>query len=237
MCGVIRRGDRNKIGLSLQKMTKAPIADSGKSEASIDFLPEPSQRANSDDDFLPEPSQRARSDDDFEALDEASNSSSAREKNLDTNPSPLAGRVFASWKDVTNAVQREALAANKQVSCTSSLSGRWKKVYRCVHWLGCRKRHCQQILDLACDKYHTDENMRAEFTRLNPFDGKGACNYAVVALWNKSKGFHITSAEVSNFQHNRSTNVFTFASFYEVSIIHVHVIVLCLCFLYHTTSL
>jgi hypothetical protein len=98
----------------------------------------------------------------------------------------FAGLMFTSWKEVTNAVQCAALQENKQVSCTSALSGRHKKVYKCVHWLGCLKRHKQRILDLACDKYPADEHMRGEFINLNPFGGQGACNYSVVALWNQS---------------------------------------------------
>ena len=189
---------------------EVPIAAAENCEASIDLFPDPSQSPNSDDDF--------------EASDEPITSSSATAKDLHANQPSLAGLMFTSWKDVTNAVQCTALQMNKQVSCTAFLSGRWEKVYKCVHWLGCRKRHCQQILDLACDKYPSDEHMRAEFIRLNPFEGKGACNYSVVALWNKSKGFHIPSTKDSNFQHGRSSIVITFASLRLVfSIIHVYI--------------
>jgi hypothetical protein len=120
--------------------------------------------------------------------------------------------VFSSWKEITNAVQSAALQDNKQVSYTSALSGRHKKVYKCVHWLGCLKRHKQHILDLACDKYPADEHMRAEFIRLNPFGGQGACYYSVVAHWNQSKGFHVNT-QLSNFSHNRYyTVIHAFAS-------------------------
>lgn len=117
---------------------------------------------------------------------------------------PFDGLVLTSWTDIRNAVQGHALTSNKQVSCTAALCGTHKKVYKCVHWLGCRKRHNQHILDLACDKYPLDERMRAEFIRMNPFQGEGACNYSVVGRWNKSKGFHI---ECSNLNHNRYKNL------------------------------
>ena len=115
---------------------------------------------------------------------------------------PFIGLIFTSWKEVTNAVQCAALKENKQVSCTAALSGSQKKVYKCVHWLGCLKRHKQRILDLACDKYPADDHMRAEFIKLNPFGGQGACGYSVVAHWNQSKGFHINTT-LSNLSHNR----------------------------------
>ena len=125
-CGVTTRGDRNKIGMSLRKPcdpsnVEVPIAAAKNCEASLDLLQEPSQSPNSDYDF--------------EASDEPITSSSATEEDLHTNQPPLAGLVFTSWKDVTNAVQCVALQMNKQVSCTAFLSGRWKKVYKCVHWL------------------------------------------------------------------------------------------------------
>jgi hypothetical protein len=130
---------------------------------------------------------------------------------------PFVGLTFTSWKEVTNAVQCAALQENKQVSCTSALSGRHKKVYKCVHWLGCLKRHKQRILDLACDKYPADEHMRGEFINLNPFGGQGACNYSVVALWNQSKGFHI-STTMSNLSHNRYYTVMHGFASYNINL-------------------
>jgi hypothetical protein len=53
---------------------------------------------------------------------------------LDRNP--FAGEVFSSWKDITDAVHREALNDNKQVSCTASLSGSKKKFTNvCTCWV------------------------------------------------------------------------------------------------------
>ncbi len=115
---------------------------------------------------------------------------------------PFDGMLFTSWKDITNAVHSEALSHNKQVSSTASLSGSRKKVYKCVHFLGCAKRHVQEVRDWACETYPDDHNMRAQCMELNPFVGRGACNYSVVAKWNQKKGFHICS-QSSNFSHNR----------------------------------
>ena len=71
-----------------------------------------------------------------------------------------------------------------------------------MHFLGCAKRHVQEVRDWACETYPDDDNMRAECMKLNPFRAQGTCNYSVVAYWNKNKGFHI-SFESSNFAHNR----------------------------------
>ena len=136
------------------------------------------------------------SDDEFAAVKGDLPSSAGPDRN------PFAGEVFSSWKDITNAVHREALRDNKQVSCTASLSGSKKKVYKCVHWLGCFKRHLQKVRDWACEKFPDDHHMRAECMKLNPFRETGACNYSVVAHWNKQKGFHV-SVESSNFSHDR----------------------------------
>jgi hypothetical protein len=138
------------------------------------------------------------SDDDFAAAEGNLPPSSS----AGSDRKPLTEGVFSSWKDITNAVHREALRDNKQVSCTASLSGIKKKVYKCVHWLGCVKRHVQKVRDWACEKYPDDHHMRAECMKLNPFRDQGACFYSVVAHWNKQKGFHVC-VESSNFSHNR----------------------------------
>ncbi len=125
-----------------------------------------------------------------------------------------------------------ALQDNKQVSCTAALSGRHKKVYKCVHWVGCLKRHKQHILDMACDKYPADAHMRAEFIRLNPFGDQGACYHSVVAHWNQSKGFHI-NPQLSNFSHNRYYTViraFTCSLYLLMNAI-------CICFIYYLINL
>jgi hypothetical protein len=153
----------------------------------------------------PSTTSAAASPDADEDLKKDISSSSEDEEKMDFHEPtghPFVGLVFSSWKEITNAVHNAALKDNKQVSCTAALSGRHKKVYKCVHWLGCLKRHKQHILDLACDKYPTDAHMRAEFIKLNPFGGQGACYYSVVAHWNQSKGFHINT-HLSNLSHNR----------------------------------
>ena len=146
-------------------------------------------------------------DDDFEEVKEDIRSSSFNDNSDASHDDqssviPFDGMLFTSWKDITNAVHSEALSQNKQVSCTASLSGSKKKVYKCVHYLGCAKRHVQEVRDWACETYPDDEIMRAECMKLNPFVGRGACNYSVVAYWNKHKGFYICSKS-SNFSHNR----------------------------------
>ena len=142
----------------------------------------------------------AEEDNDLNSNKQIPSSFSSYDDESATFVHPFDGLLFTSWTDIRNAVQGHALSKNKQFSCTAALCGTHKKVYKCVHWLGCRKRHNQHVLDLACDKYPLDERMRAEFIGMNPFDGEGACNYSVVGRWNKSKGFHI---ECSNLNHNR----------------------------------
>ena len=90
------------------------------------------QPSASDDEFedVKGDNRLSSSDDDYDALKSDRTTFDA------ATDFPFAGQLFMSWKEITNAVHCEALRNNKQVSCTTSLSGRKKRFINvCTGWV------------------------------------------------------------------------------------------------------